>query len=226
MKLAVPKYPPRSWQLDLGFALHLISPSGELPRVNNLQRRAVLVVAYQVQIARLHGLVPEDGARLIARRQRRADPEPRSISVRLGELDVFAPSNSLDLSIHPEFDRFVAVVPKARVKDLARWAPPFMARDARTGRMCVYANQLTTGLARHLVPDLMVAARLYGRRPAHQLTFGEVASLVLHVFGDFIDRNGDFVCRLSSTAAEAGLLIGKSLNTAAVVRERLGVREL
>lgn len=103
---------------------------------------------------------------------------------------------------------------------------PFVAEDKRTGRKHVYGNQLTTGLARYLAPDLTVAARLYKDRPVRQLTFLEVASLFLYVFAEFVDRNSDFVCRLSSTAAEAGLLIGKSVNTAALVRKRLGVREL
>lgn len=226
MKITVPHHPPRSWQLDLGLAANLISPNGQIARASKWQQRAILAVAYQVQIARLHGVTPEDGARLTARRQRRVDPEPRSVSVRLGELEVFAPSESLDLTIHPEFDRFAAAVPDGRMKKLADWAPPFVAVDGRTGRMHVYSNQLTTGLARYLAPDLMVAARLYKSEPTHQLTFLEVASLVLYVFSEFIDRNSNLVCRLARTSAEAGLLIGKSANTTASVRKELGVLKL
>jgi hypothetical protein len=141
-------------------------------------------------------------------------------------LEVFASSASLDLTIYPAFDRFASAVPMARVSDLVSWAPPFVADDKRTGRKHVYGNQLTTGLARYLAPDLTVAARLYKDRPAHQLTFLEVASLFLYVFAEFVDRNSDFICRLSSTATEAGLLIGKSVNTAALIRKPLGVRKL
>lgn len=71
-----------------------------------------------------------------------------------------------------------------------------------------------------------MAARLYKDRSAHQLTFLEVASLFLYVFAEFVDRNSDFICSLSSTATEAGLLIGKSVNTAALIRKPLGVRKL
>jgi hypothetical protein len=226
MRLSVPKHRPGSWQLDLGLASQLISPDGELTRINVWQRRAVLALAYAVKIALLNGATPSGGERLFTRRQRRVMDEGRRISVRLGDLDVFAPAGSLDLSVHEGFDRFAAAVPRPRVRELISWAPPFVAHDARTGRTRVYANQLITGLARHLAPDLVVSARRYGRRPVHQLNFQEIGSLMLCVFGDFIDRNTELVCRLSGTSAEAALLIGKSLNTAAQVRKRWGVLKL
>lgn len=226
MRLSVPKYPSKSWQLDLGLAAQLISARGEIPRISLWQRRAILAVAYGVQVARLNGVNPSGGERLFTRRQRRVAVEGRSISIRLGDLDVFAPARSLDLSVHGPFSRFAAAVPKPRVRDLIAWAPPFIAEEVKTGRMRVYANQLITGLARYLAPDLTVAARLYGRSPVHQLNFEEVGSLTLCVFGDFIDRNADLVCRLSRTSAEAGLLVGRSLNTAALIRKRLGTLDL
>lgn len=226
MRLSVPKHPTKSWQLDLGLAAQLLSPQGEIARVSLWQLRAVLAVAYAVQVARLNGLTPSGGEELFTRRQRRVAVERRSISVRLGDLDAFAPADSLDLSVHSPFSRFAAGMPKSRVGDLIAWAPPFVAEDPRTGRMRVYANQLIAGLARYLAPDLTVAARLYGRSPVHQLNFEEAGSLTLCVFGDFIDRNADLVCRLSRSSAEAGLLVGRSLNTAALIRKRLGVLEL
>lgn len=226
MRLAVPKHRSGSWQLDLGLASQLISAEGELARVNVWQRRAVLAVAYGVKVARLSGTTPSGGERLFTRRQRRVVDEGARISVRLGDLDVFAPARSLDLSVHERFDQFAAAVPRPRVRELVSWAPPFIAHDARTGRTGVYANQLITALARHLAPDLVVSARQYGRRPVHQLNFEEIGALTLCVFGAFINRNAEIVCRLSGTSAEAALLIGKSLNTAAQIRKRLGVLKL
>lgn len=226
MRLSVPKHPSKSWQLDLGLAAQLISALGEIPRISLWQQRAILAVAYGVQVARLHGVSPSGGERLFTRRQRWVAVEGRSITIRLGDLDVFAPASSLDLSVHGPFSRFATAIPKLRVRTLIAWAPPFIAENIKTGRMQVYANQLIAGLARHLAPDLTVAARLYGRSPVHQLNFDEIGSLMLCVFGDFIDRNAELICRLSSSSAEAGLLIGKSLNTAALVRKRLGVLKL
>lgn len=225
MRLQVPEYPSKSWQVDLGLAAQLISARGEIPRISLWQRRAILAVAYGVQVARLNGVNPSGGERLFTRRQRRVALKGRSISLRLGDLDVFAPPGSLDLSVHGPFSRFAAAVPNSRIRDLIAWAPPFVARNERTGRFGVYANQLVTGLARYHAPDLTVPARQYGRRPVHQLNFEEAGALILCVFGDFIHRNGELVCRLSRSAAEAGLLIGKSLNTAALIRKRLGVLE-
>ena len=226
MRLSVPKYPSKSWQLDLGLAAQLLSPNGEIGRISTWHRRSVLAVAYAVKIARLNGVTPDCGERLFTQRQRRVVAEGRSISVRLCDLEVFAPAGSLDLSVYERFSRFAAAVPRVRIRELISWAPPFVAHDARTGRTGVYANQLITGLARHLAPDLTVAARQYGRRPVRQLSFEEIGSLTLCVFGDFIDRNDELICRLSGTSAEAGLLIGKSLNTAALIRKRLGVLKL
>lgn len=218
MKLVVPKFTPRPWQADLGLAACLISARGELPRISLTQRRAVLAVAYQVRLARLHGVDPLDGA--FRTRWPKARPERRRVSVRLSSLDLFAPDKSVDLAVHGAFDRFAAAVSAERVKDLIHWAPPVVARDPRTDRLRVYVNHLTTALARYRFPQLEVPTTVYDSHPKRQLTFTAAAALMLHVFGGFIDDNPDLVCRLCSTATEASLLIGKSINTAALVRKR------
>ncbi|MHB1282244.1 MAG: hypothetical protein ACYCOY_10975 [Metallibacterium sp.] len=226
MKLVVPKFTPKPWQADLGLAACLISARGELPRISLTQRRAVLAVAYQVRIARLHGVDPRDGAFRTRWPKGSVRSERRRISVRLNGLDLFAPGESVDLAVHEAFDRFAAAVSAERVKDLVQWAPPVVARDTRTGRLRVHANQLTTALARYRLPHLEVPAVVCGNPPKRQLTFTQAAALMLHVFGDFIDGNVDLICRLCGTAMEGGLLIEKSVNTAALIRQRFPALEL
>lgn len=142
------------------------------------------------------------------------------MSVRLGDLDIWAPDASAELTVRGAFDRFAAAVPEERIRALVHWAPPFVSRDRRTNRLQVHANYLTSALARYRLPHIEMPALACHNPPTRRQTFTQAAALMLHVFGRFIDDNPDLVCRLCSTATEASLLIGKSINTAAQVRQR------
>ena len=219
MKLVVPKLPRRAWHADLGLAACLLSARGALPRITLTQRRAILSVAYQVKIARLQGVDPRDRG---PRTRWPSDGDRfqgRRMSVRLGDLDVWGPENCVDLTVRGAFDRFAASIPEERIHALVHWAPPVVSLNARTNRLQVHANYLTTALARYRRPTLEVPALACHNSPTRRLTFVQAAALVLDVFGAFIDDNNELVCRLCSTATEAGLLIGKSINTAALVRQ-------
>lgn len=221
MKLVVPKLPRRAWHADLGLAACLLSARGELPHITLTQRRAILAVAYQVKIARLHGVDPRDRGPRTRWPSDWDRSRGRRTVVRLGDLDVWGPGASVDLTVRGAFDRFAASIPEARVKALVHWAPPVVSLDERTNRLRVHANYLTTALARYRLPTLEVPILARRKPPTRRLTFVQAAALVLHVFGEFIDANDELVCRLCSTATEASLLIGKSINTAALVRQRL-----
>ncbi len=142
------------------------------------------------------------------------------MSVRLGDLNIWAPDASAELTVRGAFDHFAAAIPEERVQALVHWAPPVVSLDARTNRLQVHANYLTTALARYRLPTLEVPILACRKPPTRRLTFVQAAAQVLHVFGEFIDANDELVCRLCSTATEASLLIGKSINTAALVRQR------
>jgi hypothetical protein len=222
MKLVLPRHPPGSWQLDLGLLSELVSSREGVGRANATHLRAILVAGYSVQVARTLGATPGRIEAHCRRRQRRSKLLPRSIPVTLGSLEVFAPPKALDLSIRRDFDRFASSIPRARVPELVRWAPPHVSQRRPGDPLRVHGNQLTTALARFVSPSLVVNARRYERPPARQLTFCEAGSLVLTVLGDFIDANRELLCRLCSTSGEAGLLISRSINTAAMIRKSLG----
>lgn len=226
MKLIVPSYPSRSWQIFFGHLNVLIHESGVIERANVRQTRAVLAAAYQVRLARLYPIVPVAANELTSLRLRIPVTHKRSSRVRLNELIVFAPNPDEDFSISSDFEEFIRDIPEQRLLHFLRWYPPTIGFSNKKPIPTAFTNQLLASLARYRFPQLHVTARRFSSLPTRHLSLLEIASLTDHVFGDFVDRNTELICRLSYTADEAALLIGKSRNTTAIIRNKLGALSL
>lgn len=222
MQLIVPKQVPPSWRPYLGAAASLLAASDTRHRVAVTQRRVALVVAYSLRLCQACGVAPDPTVPRIPRSRRPPAVRSRRQWLRLLDLDVFATDSRAELVLHPELARLAARVVPRRALELVQWAPPRVAYHPRTGRALVYANQLTTALARYVAPESIVSTVVYTRPPPRQLSFTAAAMAMLSVFSDFTERNRETLCRFAETSAEAGLLVGRSTNSAAVVRKRLG----
>lgn len=222
VQLIVPKRISPAWQPHLGVAASLVAASGKLRRVAVTQRRVALVVAYSLRLCQACGLTPDTTVPKIPRSRQPPVVQSRRQWLRLLDLDVFAAGSRAELTLHPELVRFAARVTPRRALELVQWAPPRVAYHPRTGRALVYSNQLTTALARYVAPEAIVSTVVYTRPPPRQLSFTAAAMVILKVFNDFTELNRETLCRFAKTSVEAGLLVERSVNSAAVVRKRLG----
>ena len=225
MKLIVPKYPPRSWQGNLGFVATLVHPHGEIQRMSKSQRRAVLSVAYQVRFARFFSRDNADPG-LSMKKRVWPELEARTKEVLLGDLHVFAADAATNFSIDSSFESFVRTIQAQRLHDLVSWEQPGVAFNERTKETHVYSGQLVAALTKYRFPGARVRAKVYARRPRRQHTLYEIAGLVIHVFGEFVDNNRDLLCRLCTTSREASVLTGCHINTADSIRQRHGTLAL
>lgn len=191
-------------------------------RPNLRQLRATLAVTYSVQLARVCRVEARPLQLGPWHRQLDQPIAQRRRWLPVRELDVFGLSRP-DLRLHADLDRLVAGMPDGRAATLAGWFPPVVAYSPKSKRWDVYENQLTTALLAYRHPEATVLARVYKWAPKRQLTFAQAAGLCLWLFDEFPRQNRELICRLAATAAEAGQLVERSINAAAVVRKRLGV---
>lgn len=223
MKLLVPSHPTRSWQMYFGHLCQLLHESGVIKRANVHQQRAVIAAAYQVRLARFFPIESVDTGRLTSIRLRIPETFERTSRIRLNDILVFAPTTNEDFSINPAFEAFVIAIPERRLLDFIRWYPPKFAASKRNAIPLAFSDQLIASIVRYRLPHLKVVSRKFKSPPTRQLSLLEIAALTDHIFGHFVDSNTELICRLCYTSDEAALLIGKSRNTAAIIRKEMGV---
>lgn len=214
-----PQYKAGTWLADLGGLVDFVSPSNDIP-LSFRNGQLLLSVAYQVRLARLLPLDDNLQVALRNRVQKRSGFKLRKALVPLRELVAFARDEKH--SLPQDWFAFMAAVPESRVRELVKRNPPAVGVHPSNKQLHVYANQLVAALARYRLPYEEVSVAVYERPPTQQLTAVELGCLVRMVFGAFVDRprHQQLICRLADTSAEAGLLIGKSTNSANLIRQK------
>ena len=198
-------------------------------RLNIQRKRAVLSIAYQVQLARLlSNAVSENVDSAVERIPGTRHPGllPRGAYLRLANLEVFSTDDHVIPIANPHLNDFLLSIPESRVRSLIEWNPPWIHRGSFEDdspsdlNYKVYSNQLIAALARYRMPNEKVLCRVLKSRPRLHLDSLSVSFLILDVYGAYICASSSLICSLAATDFEGGLLTNQSDETARRTRNK------
>lgn len=173
------------------------------------QKRAFLLCGLSVQVAsRLLADLDLNPALPAAKRwTRRLVPGNFRVSARS-----MAWAESGPLAIHPlpATRSFVHSLPESLVWSALEWAPPVVTPPDRAGHRRVLANHTTALIARLLLADQTVWARVLAKRTAHQRTLAEMCQAIDYVMRPLFDANRRRTAIAAGKLPDAQLLSGYS----------------